>query len=72
MHVLNAHELSMVANVQHMAQIGVASLRIDGRNYDAARLGELVALYRRVLGGAMEAPENLPGTTRGHYFRGVM
>ena len=72
MHVLNAHELSMVANVQHMAQIGVASLRIDGRNYDAARLGELVALYRRVLGGAIEAPENLPGTTRGHYFRGVM
>lgn len=72
MHVLNAHELSMVANVQHMAQIGVASLRIDGRNYDAARLGELVSLYRRVLGGAMEAPENLPGTTRGHYFRGVM
>lgn len=72
MHILNAHELSMLANVQHMQDIGVASLRIDGRNYDEARLGELITLYRRVLGGAVEAPENLPGTTRGHYFRGVL
>lgn len=72
MHVLNAHELSMVANVQHMAEIGVASLRIDARIYDEARIGELVTLYRKVLGGAVEAPENLPGTTRGHYYRGVM
>ena len=72
MHILNAHELSMTANVQHMAEAGVAALRIDGRDYDAARLGELVALYRKILGGAVEAPENLPGTTRGHYFRGVM
>ena len=72
MHILNAHELSMVANVQHMQEIGGASLRIDGREYETGRLGELIALYRKVLGGAMEAPENLPGTTRGHYFRGVM
>ena len=72
MHILNAHELSMTANVQHMAEAGVTALRIDGRDYDAARLGELVALYRKILGGAVEAPENLPGTTRGHYFRGVM
>lgn len=72
MHILNAHELCLLANVQHMAEIGVGSLRIDGRDYDEARLGELVALYRQVLGGAVAAPENLPGTTRGHYFRGVM
>lgn len=72
MHILNAHELSLLANVQHMAEIGVGSLRIDGRDYDEARLGELVTLYRQVLGGAVAAPENLPGTTRGHYFRGVM
>lgn len=72
MHILNAHELSLVASVQHMAEIGVTSLRIDGRNYDEAKLAELVELYRKVLGGAVEAPENLPGTTRGHYYRGVM
>ncbi len=72
MHILNAHELSLLANVRHMAEIGVACLRIDGRDYDEARLAELVALYRQVLGGAVAAPENLPGTTRGHYFRGVI
>ena len=48
------------------------ALRIDGREYDEAKLAELIELYRRVLGGAVENPENLPGTTRGHYFRGVM
>lgn len=72
MHILNAHELSLVASVQHMAEMGVASLRIDGRNYEEAKLAELIELYRKVLGGAVEAPENLPGTTRGHYYRGVM
>ncbi len=72
MHILNAHELSMVANVQHMEKIGISSLRIDGRSYNDERLAELVTLYRQVLGGAVEVPENLPGTTRGHYFRGVM
>lgn len=72
MHILNAHELSLVASVQHMAEMGLASLRIDGRNYEEAKLAELIELYRKVLGGAVEAPENLPGTTRGHYYRGVM
>ena len=72
MHILNAHELSLVASVQHMAEMGVASLRIDGRNYEEAKLAELIELYRKVLGGAVETPENLPGTTRGHYYRGVM
>lgn len=72
MHILNAHELSLLANVQHLQEMGVESLRIDGRDYDETRLGELITLYRRVLGGAVEAPENLPGTTRGHYFRGVL
>ena len=72
MHVLNAHELSMTANVQLMAEIGVSSLRIDGRNYDEQRLGELITMYKKILGGAVETPDNLPGTTRGHYFRGVM
>lgn len=72
MHVLNAHELSMIANVQLMAECGIASLRIDGREYDEARLSELVSQYKRVLGGAVEKVDNPPGTTRGHYFRGVM
>ena len=70
--LFRSHELSLVANVQQLAAAGVASLRIDGREYDEAKLAELIELYRLVLGGGVEAPENLPGTTRGHYFRGVM
>ncbi len=72
MHVLNAHELCMLANVQHMQEAGVGSLRIDGRFYNEEELGQLVEQYRLVLGGAVEDPQNLPGTTRGHYYRGVM
>ena len=72
MHILNAHELSMLTNVKHMEDIGVASLRIDGRNYDAKDVGELTRMYKQVLRGEMHIEENLPNTTRGHYFRGVL
>lgn len=72
MHILNAHELSMLTNVKHMEGIGVASLRIDGRNYEAKDVGELTRLYKQVLRGEIVIEENLPNTTRGHYFRGVL
>jgi putative protease len=72
MHILNAHDLSLIANVRQLSEAGVRGLRIDGRFYDESRLAELITLYRRVLGGAVENPENLPGTTRGHYYRGVL
>ncbi|MDO4178796.1 MAG: DUF3656 domain-containing protein [Phascolarctobacterium sp.] len=72
MHVMNAHELSMLASASHMQELGVASLRIDARLYDAKQVRDLVYMYKNVLGGAYEVTENLPGTTRGHYFRGVM
>ena len=72
MHILNAHELSMLTNIKHMEDIGVASLRIDGRNYDAKDVGELTRMYKQVLRGEMHIEENLPNTTRGHYFRGVL
>lgn len=72
MHVLNAHELSMLTSAAHMQESGVASLRIDGRMYEPKQIRNLVYMYKNVLGGAYEVTENLPGTTRGHYFRGVM
>ncbi|MBQ7760296.1 MAG: DUF3656 domain-containing protein [Acidaminococcaceae bacterium] len=72
MHILNAHELSMLTNVKHMEGIGVSSLRIDGRNYEAQEVGELTRMYKQVLRGEMYIEENLPNTTRGHYFRGVL
>ena len=72
MHILNAHELSLTANVLQLAGAGIASLRIDGRCYDEEALAGLVKLYRQVLAGEVSMTENLPGTTRGHYFRGVL
>lgn len=72
MHILNAHDLSMLTNVKHMAQSGVQRLRIDARNYSEDEVAKIVLLYRQVLSGDVEISENLPHTTRGHYFRGVL
>ncbi|MEG1345284.1 MAG: U32 family peptidase, partial [Acidaminococcaceae bacterium] len=72
MHILNAHDLSMVTNIKHMAQSGIQRLRIDARNYSEEATGQIVTLYRQVLSGNIEAKENMPQTTRGHFFRGVL
>lgn len=72
MHILNAHDLSMLTNVRHMESIGVGRLRLDARNYDKEEAAALVTLYKEVLNGYREVAENLPHTTRGHYFRGVL
>lgn len=72
MHVLNAHDLSMITNIKHMEAIGVSSLRIDARSYSAEETAQLTHLYKDVLAGNQVIEENLPQTTRGHYFRGVM
>ena len=71
MHILNAHDLSLLANAGHLQEIGVSSLRIDARSYDAAETARYTALYKQAVGG-VEFAKNLPGTTRGHYFRGVL
>lgn len=71
MHVLNSVELSLAANVEEVLQAGVTSLRIDGRYYSVDELKQLTALYRNILEGKKTLDENLPHTTRGHYFRGV-
>lgn len=72
MHILNAHDLSLATSVKAMAQYGINHLRIDGRSYDNDKLAELITMYKQILGGGLEPKDNLPGTTRGHYFRGVM
>lgn len=72
MHILNAHDLSMLTNARHMESIGVGRLRIDARNYSNDDTTAMVALYKEVLRGEREFKENLPQTTRGHYFRGVL
>lgn len=72
MHILNAHDLSMLTSIRHMESIGVKSLRIDARSYDEQKTAEMVFMYKSVLRGELEAGENMPHTTRGHYFRGVL
>lgn len=71
-HILNGHSLSMVANLDQMTKIGVHTLRIDGRSFTVDKLREIVMLYRNVLQGEEKVEDNLPHTTRGHYFRGVL
>ncbi len=72
MHILNAHDLSLLTNVKHMEGIGVNSLHIDARNYSVEETGKITSLYKQVLRGEIVVEENLPNTTRGHYFRGVL
>lgn len=72
MHILNSVDLSMATNVMEMQKNGVAWLRIDGRYYSAAEVGNYTHLYRSVLDGTKVITENQEGTTRGHYFRGVL
>lgn len=72
MHILNAHELSMLTNIRHMESIGVNCLRIDARSYTAEETAKMTFMYKSVLQGDLIFEENLPNTTRGHYFRGVL
>lgn len=60
MHILNAHDLSMLTSIRHMESIGVRSLRIDARSYDEHKTAELVFMYKSVLRGELEAGENMP------------
>lgn len=71
-HILNGHPLSMVANLEQMTRLGMQGLRIDGRSYDLDKLRESVMLYHNVLIGEEKVEDNIPHTTRGHYFRGVL
>ena len=49
MHILNAHDLSMLTNIKHMESIGVGRLRLDARNYTNEETASLVTLYKEVL-----------------------
>lgn len=72
MHVLNAHDLSLLANLKTMQEAGVERLLIDARYYSDEETGKIAALYKGVMNGELVQEENLPQTTRGHYFRGVL
>ena len=72
MHVLNSQDLSVLGGLQELQAMGIARLRIDGRTYEPNQLRNLVKQYKETRALQGEAVENLPGTTRGHYYRGVL
>ena len=72
MHILNTHDLSFLTGVHHLQGCGIQRLRIDARSYDVETVKKLVRTYKEVLTGEVTVQENLPGTTRGHYYRGVL
>ena len=72
MHVLNAHDLSLLANLKAVQEAGVEHLLIDARYYSEEETAKMAALYKGVMNGEISQEENLPHTTRGHYFRGVL
>ena len=72
MHVLNSQDLSVLGGLQELQAMGIGRLRIDGRTYSPEQIRGLVKKYRETLALEDETVENLPGTTRGHYYRGVL
>ena len=72
MHVLNSQDLSVLGGLQELRDMGISRLRIDGRTYDPQQIRDLVKRFKETLALSGEAVENLPGTTRGHYYRGVL
>ena len=72
MHVLNSQDLSVLGGLQELRNTGVARLRIDGRTYEPGQIRKLTETFKDALTLQGKAVENLPGTTRGHYYRGVV
>lgn len=50
--IMNAKDLNMLAHVRELAEIGVDSLKIEGRNKKAFYVATVVNAYRQVLDGA--------------------
>lgn len=81
MHLLNSSRLSMLPHAMKFRDMGISSLRLDGRYMDEGQLRKTVRNYRRYMAYPAElteaekkAVQQLEGEniTRGHYFRGVL
>ena len=81
MHLLNGSRLSMLPHAMKFRDMGISSIRIDGRYLDEGQLKKTVRNYRRYMAYPAELTEaekkalqQLEGEniTRGHYFRGVL
>lgn len=69
MHILNSQALCMLNDIPKILDSGIDRLRIDARSYDSRTCAHITSLYRDSLDD--KPSQNLPNTTRGHYFRGV-
>lgn len=56
-YLFNAQDLCMIDHLQELADVGVNSIKIEGRNKKAFYVASVVGAYRRVLDGA--APESV-------------
>ena len=57
--IMNAKDLNMLAHLQALADAGVDSIKIEGRNKKAFYVATVVGAYRRVLDG--EPPDEVAG-----------
>ena len=58
--IMNAKDMNMLAHVRELADAGVTSIKIEGRNKKAFYVATVVSAYRRVIDGedpAVVAPE---------------
>ena len=57
-YILNAQDMNMVSHLSELADAGVSSFKIEGRNKQALYVATVVGAYRSVLdGGSVEAAE---------------
>jgi putative protease len=71
MRILNAKELCLLEQAARLSAAPVERLRIDARYLPAQEVRRRVADYRQAIDGKSDFAARA-GTTRGHYFRGVI
>lgn len=87
MHVYNPKELCLIAHVNKFNDLGVNSLRVEGKRYNPQTIYQVTKSYRQVIDAVMSRRINTlnlteieasleklsaAGFTKGHYFRGVI
>lgn len=70
--IMNAKDLNMVAHLRELAEAGVDSVKIEGRNKKAFYVATVVAAYRRALdeGPSAEVERELAGISHRPYSEG--
>ena len=67
--VYNAHPLSLLRELSELSLSGFMGVRLDFTTERADEVTEVLRRFREAAAGGR--PEQLLGTTRGHFYRGV-